>query len=430
MGLAERKHISFELILPEDTSIYLKTDPEKVEHILNNLLANALKFTPEGGRVVVRSEINNDTAELVVADSGPGISTDEQKIIFKRYHQGEEGQKNENGGYGIGLALCKEYTEFLGGRIWVESEPAQGASFFVHLPLDPVSEAELSTLVPMGVKSQEKNPRTLAKILSDQDKKAYLLVVEDNPDLLHQLTQILGSNYHVHTATNGEEAYQQLQAQPELYDLIISDVMMPLMDGFMLLNKTRAHPLLGFIPVLFLTAAGSVEDKLKALRLGVDAFITKPFELVELLTQVENLVKKQQERKKHRGRFLSNDELAENKANSSIDAEKTPSYDEAWLQELEDIVRKNLYRTDFKITDIAFELHLSERTLRNYIKSYTGRTPLSYLQKARLDQALQLIKEGKYKTLGEIAYAVGFKDAQYFSRLFKKEFGKVPNDYM
>jgi DNA-binding response OmpR family regulator len=258
--------------------------------------------------------------------------------------------------------------------------------------------------------------------------------VEDNAQIMSFLVEILGDDYQISTAVNGEEALAILEREPGI-DLIVSDVMMPVMDGFTLLQKTRSHPVWGFTPFLMITALSAEEGKIQALRLGVDAFVTKPFEVLELKTQIRNLLRNQELRKTY-----LNQNSGQEKALSLSEAEQTPdsgdeahpeeSYNEQWMSELQATVLEGMARFDFKVTDLAFQMHISERTLRNYLKAYTGLVPSEFLQKARLDRAYQLAKDKKYRTVAELAYAVGFKDAKHFSKLFSKEFGKSPTAYL
>lgn len=425
-GLAECKQQAYQLHLSSNDPIYLQVDAEKMASILNNLIGNAIKYTPEGGRIEVHSQVGEAEIALLVKDTGPGILQNEQTDIFKRYFQGQASDGMAEPGYGIGLALCKEYTELMGGTIRVESTPQQGTSFIVKLPKTAATAPPARSQAAFAAETAAAPQRPSSPTAAGKDKPN-ILIVEDNKQILQLLNELLASDYQVRLTTNGQKAFEALMAQPDLYDLVISDIMMPAMDGYALLQKTRAHPKLGFIPFLMLTALTSDDDKLKALRLGVDAFVTKPFETLELKTRIRRLTDKQQLRRAY---------IKEQSAIAKLD---TPSpaveaeperYDEAWLQKLEAIVRENLSRPEFKVTDLAFELHVSERTLRNYTKAYTGMPPSTYLQKARLDQALIYLREKKYKTVGEVAYTVGFKDTRYFSKLFKQTHGKAPSAYL
>jgi signal transduction histidine kinase/DNA-binding response OmpR family regulator len=413
-SLAHKKRQRYQLELTPEDGFYTTIDPKKAETVLNNLINNAIKYTPEGGHIIVQSKLNGSNIEVSVQDTGPGIEAEEQQEIFNRYYQGKASKGLAEPGYGIGLALCKEYIMLMEGRIWVESEPSKGATFKFVLPL--ISPTAQTVSSPESAQIANSPAATPEPAVSDPDKP-YILIAEDNAELRQLLVTILSDDYNILLAENGQQAYELLQAQPKRYSLVLSDIMMPILDGYGLLQKTRAHPQLGFIPFLMLTALSAEEDKIKALRLGVDAFLTKPFETLELKTRIQGLIENQKRRTTH-----STQEVA-----GKTDA-KVESYDEAWLQELEATVRENMGRTDYKVTDMAHDLLISERTLRNYIKAYTGLTPSAYLQKARLDQAYLYFKSKKYRTVAEVAYAVGFKNSKYFSKLFKKAYGISPSD--
>lgn len=434
-GLAEKKKIHYSLKNFPSGEIYVKTDPNKIEHVLNNLISNALKFTPYGGQIILRSDCTKESIEIVVADNGPGILPEDQENIFKRFYQGSQSKDISEPGYGIGLALCKEYIGLLKGKIWVESIPGEGASFFISIPLILAKKKEITLPTEVQAIAKSDSPRVLSDILALDHSKPNILVVEDNEDLLKKFQEILKEDFNVHTCTNGQVAYDTLCAKPLHFDLIISDVMMPIIDGFGLLQKVRQHPQLGFLPFLFVTSLSSNEDHLKALRLGVDAFITKPFSLIELKTRAKNLVNNQQKRKQFIRSSQSSFPDQAPTPGQAEERQKEPSfessslsYNEAWLKKLESIVERNLSRSEFKISEISDHLDISDRTLRNKTKEYTGLSPLAYLQKARLDKALFYIKNKRYKTVDEVAHAVGFKDTRYFSKLFKSEFGKNPSE--
>lgn len=431
---ARHKQLDYRLCIEPDAKTYLAIDTQKMERILHNLISNALKFTPAAGRILIRCTIREEEVQVVVADTGPGVPPEEQAQVFDRYFQGSAARQMAQPGYGIGLALCREYAQLMNGRLWVESLPGEGASFFLVFPRELTS-------VPVACPDEqptinEAQPRTLAQLLPTEGQRR-LLIVEDNAHVQEFLVEVLAGEYHISTAANGEEALAVLEREPDI-DLILSDVMMPVMDGYTLLQKTRSHPVWGFIPFLMLTALTAEEGKLQALRLGVDAFLTKPFEIVELKTQIRNLIRNQQLRKaflRQTAPASSQEKTLDTSAPvfSAISQEeqlKEESYDEHWMNELQEIVLKSMGKFEFKVSDLAFQLHISERTLRNYIKTYTGLAPSEFLQKARLDRAYQFAKDKKYRTIAEIAYAVGFKDAKHFSKLFTKEFGKSPAEFL
>lgn len=423
-GLAEQKNQEYQLNISSETQTYLVIDTKKTKHILNNIIGNAVKYTPENGRIQVSCDVQEKEVVVKVTDTGPGISPEEQENIFKRYYQGEHSMSVPQKGFGLGLALSHEYAQLMKGRIWVESTPGKGSSFFFAFPRVEASEVLLPDNQPAAYSLEEPSPaNTTPNNIPLPNTK--ILVVEDNPELSQMLFEILSEDYQVRLCGNGQEAFEVLREHPTDFSLIVSDIMMPISDGYSLLIQTRRHPQLGFIPFLFLSALNSDEDKLKGYRLGVDAYISKPFEIIELKTRIKNLLTNQQLRQE----FLSTRQNPGPGSEAKKESSVGDSYNEAWIKSLDEIVRKNLSNPDYKVSDMANQLHLAERTLRNYIKAYTGLTPKIYLQQARLDQAQLYINNRKYKTVSEVCYAVGFKDVRYFSKVFKQEFGKLPSDY-
>jgi len=432
-GLARSKHIDYKLesLTPED--LYLSIDPAKTERILSNLLCNALKFTPDVGRILVRSEVKEGVLEIVVSDTGPGILTEEQESIFERYQQGEAAQDAGNSGYGIGLALCKEYAHLLGGRIWVESILGKGSSFFFQIPASVVAPENmpLNTASSILKKTCEDIPRTLNNLMGDE-KMRHLLIVEDHPALLMFLEKSLQAEYRLSTATDGKKAWEILENDPSI-DLIISDAMMPFIDGFTLLQKARSNPKMGPIPFIMLTALTEEENSLKALRLGVDRFLTKPFNISELKSHISNIIAQL----KAREGFVALPSTAPDidtppepiQKESLTLKEHLTSFDEAWLIELENIVKENLHIAHFKVPELAGMMHISEKTLYNRLKAYAATSPSEYLRTVRLEQAMIHIKNRKYKTIREVSYAVGMKNPKYFTDAFKKQYGKSPSEF-
>jgi CheY-like chemotaxis protein/AraC-like DNA-binding protein len=431
-GLARQKQLDYRLELAPAEPTFLWVDVEKTERILVNLIGNALKFTPEVGRILVRSTSQDGQVEVVVSDTGPGIAEQEQELIFERYRQGSAAQGVAQPGYGIGLALSREYTELMDGRLWVESVPGAGASFFLQLPVQAAAPADIQA-------EQEAEeftgavpaPRTFAQV-NGQARRGHLLLVEDHPELLAYLQEVLSGEYELSTAANGQQAWEILQEDTSI-DLVVSDVMMPLMDGFTLLQQTRNHPDLGYMPFLLLTALASDADRLKALRLGVDSYLTKPFSLEELRVRLANLVGQQWARKGAvKAKVGALEQQGSTAVLSSQDTEDTAppeSYDDKWLCELEAVVREHLEHTYFKVPQMAEKMHVSERTLYTRLKDYTGLSPAEYLRKARLEVARQYLEERKCQTVKEVAYAVGMKDARHFSQLFRKEYGRSIQSY-
>lgn len=424
-GLAAKKQLAYRLDSSPLAPICLMADQQKIERILTNLISNAIKFTPEAGRILVQSRVDNQCAELIVSDTGPGIAPEEQETIFERYRQGTAALGQAHPGYGIGLALCREYALLMDAKLWVESLPGEGASFFLNIPVDIVKSKAPPTLNNGATLSpiQKRAPRTFSRLPTDQPPTGHILVVEDHPDLLEHLRDTLKTDYQISTATNGQEAWECLEADPTI-DLVLSDVMMPVMDGLTLLQKTRKHQQLGFIPFLILTALTAPDDQLKALRLGVDGYIAKPFSKEELNVRVANAIARQQNRKTS----LLTPSTPERRTSSSQAKEQPLAYDEKWLQELDSVTKSKLHNNNFKVPDLAHAMHISERTLYNRIQTYTGLSPSQYLRKARLEQAMIHLENRRYRTIKEVVHAVGMNNVRHFTILFKEEFGKLPKE--
>ncbi|TXB61315.1 response regulator transcription factor, partial [Phaeodactylibacter luteus] len=241
----------------------------------------------------------------------------------------------------------------------------------------------------------------------------------------------LGDAYKVTLAANGQQAWELLNGPAQDIDLVVSDVMMPLMDGFTLLQKARQHPQLGYTPFLLLTALSSADDELKALRLGVDAFVKKPYSKAELKARIENLLGQQQAGRAARMARTENVVAKTEDSPSLIAQEKRlEPYDERWMQELQQVIGERMHDPDFTVSMLAVVLHISDRTLFNRLKFYTGQTPSQYLRNARLDQAMVLLSKREYRTVKEVCHAVGLKDPRHFTILFKKRFGTVPTSYL
>jgi len=385
-------------------------DQEHFQKIANNLISNAFKFTPAQGRITVDLELNSNELSLKVSDNGPGIAIAEQAKVFERYFQGSLNENNANPGFGLGLSLCKQSAELLGGQLELESEPELGSTFTLSLPVrSQVLDDKPKVNNPVAYRSEPTS------------ELPHILVVEDNLDMLKSLSGMLNKNCQVSVAADGDIAWRLLQKHPSI-DLIISDVMMPKVSGFTLLSKVRQDKLLKAKPFLILSALGDQEDLQKALILGVDAYMVKPFEPQELKLRVRNLLDQQRLRQSFRAQIT-----AAPKKNRKGE-EDFLSFDEKWLRELETVIDENLNDSNLKVPDLADMLHLSERGLYNKVKLITGLSPAAYLRRIRLNRAKVLLLNRQYATVKEVAYAVGFSDLQNFRKQYKKEFGHAPSE--
>lgn len=438
-SLAESRHIDFSFDMAVDNDVVALLDQAKCRQILNNLLSNAFKFTPAGERVEATLSLNNGTIQLSVADTGPGIHPDDLPHVFNRYFQTTRPDKPAEGGTGIGLALCHEYAHLFGGKIEVKSMLGQGTTFRVWIPVKRTDNANIPDVAPqildLGLKSE---PAPIATPAASSDKaKPTILVVEDNPNLQAYIRVVLSEKYNVVSAENGQAALgvmsYELGVMPEQAgaqithnaslitpDLILSDLMMPVMDGLQLLEKLKSSDATWHIPVIMLTARAEARDKLKALRIGVDDYMTKPFDEEELLVRIENLLHNQ------KARQLAMPEVTEQ-------AETAPTMSEAdrvWLATFEGHVSKKLSDDTVSIPSLAHEFNMSESTLLRQLKRLSGLSPIQYLQEMRLDHARHLLENRSHDSVAKVAAGVGYNDTRSFSHAFKQRFGKLPSEFL
>lgn len=423
---ANQKQITLqcEYGLPEQSHFML--DRGKLTNILNNLLSNALKFTPAGGKIMVAVKAVGEQLQLQVSDSGQGIALSDQDNIFKRYYQAK-GSTASASGTGIGLAFVKELVQLMKGSITVQSQLGQGTSFTVQLPSQAVEPgaADISQGPSVGAtEALETNAEAdmAPQPTEDWKKNVTILLVEDNVGLQQFIELELGSHYHIIKAHNGADALELLRQRTEPglpVHLIISDIMMPVMDGFTFLEHLKKQPAWEKIPVIMLTARSGIADKLAAFRIGVDDYMAKPFDTAELMARVNNLLQRQYAR----AYFAQ----TEPPALPQETAGTTPD----WLLQLQQVIKTKLNnQTSFTIDDIAAELYISTRQLQRNIKTETGLTLNNYIKDIRLHQAMELLEQKKYVTVAEYSYAVGFNDPHYFSTIFADRFGKKPADYL
>ncbi|OIN57461.1 hybrid sensor histidine kinase/response regulator transcription factor [Arsenicibacter rosenii] len=403
-------------------SLWCLMDAEKVDTILKNLIANALRFTKSGGQITLFLTTDPDTIRISVQDTGMGIHPGDLPFIFERYYQSTRAEVPLQGGTGIGLAIAADFCRLWGGQLTVESAPGIGSTFTLTYPLQPVAAPILPTapealpvtsLQPAGADSH----RNKIRPVSANDR---ILIVEDNLDMAAYISSLLAPHYQTRTAANGQLAIDCLTncSPEELPQLIITDMMMPELDGLGLIGQLRSHPTLTTIPLMMLTARTDTTLRLKILELGVADFLTKPFVGHELLTRIENLLERSREQNAWQ---LATDDR-ESPARSKTEPEVN------WLITLEQHIQANLSDTDFRNSSLAELIHVSERQLYRLIKVNTGFTPNQFIQEIRLQSAREWLENGKVTTVKEACYAVGFQQVSYFSRIFQQRFGVYPSE--
>ena len=399
----------FTLTYEAHDELLVELDREKVASIISNLLGNAFRFTPPGHRVSLEVTDTGDELILSVEDEGCGIASEHLDRIFDRYYQVPEG--DVKGGTGIGLAIVQEYTHLLGGSLQVQSSPGQGTRFDVHLPRRVVIEDRQQTAVLETAKA--------ANIGSPTNRVAapHVLVVEDNRELQNLIHTLLGNRYRVSLADDGLQALDLLKSTP--VDLVLSDVMMPNMNGLELLEQLRADDATRHLPVVLLTARADLDTRRSALRLGIDDYLVKPFSSSQLLTTLAHLLTRQVQNDNPNGQPSQDTSV---QAMSAADAE--------WLTAFEVYLRKRHRRETLTVARMAHQFAMSESTLLRQLKRLTGLSPAKYLKELRLVEAKQLLdQEGDSLSIKALASRVGYDSAKSFTRSFKQRFGVTPSEY-
>lgn len=405
--------LDFDFEPEKNTSVLL--DIEKFEKILNNLILNALKHAGPEGKVQLSIKQEKNTFSFAVMDTGKGISPEDMEHIFDRYYQTEQSEISNQGGTGIGLTLAKEYAVLFGGNISVESKPEEGSIFTLLIPLK-LSESTIEEK-PVNIDQEVRKvpvDMNIAGLKSGNDKPV-ILIVEDNHEMGRYLKDKLNKYYDSITVPDGVEALKLLKIRK--FDLIISDVMMPNMDGFEFREKVRQNRQWKQYPFIMLTARMLEEDRIAGFRLGIDDYITKPFSLNELLARIHNLILN----KKERDRWWK-----ENSAGS--EKEELLSIEEQFLKKAEIFVLNNIDDPKLNAESLSAHLNYSKRQVERLLKKYSGFTPSAFIREVRLQKAYKLIEQRQFATIKEVCYDVGFDNPASFSTLFKMRFGSNPSE--
>ncbi|MDW7695770.1 two-component regulator propeller domain-containing protein [Flammeovirgaceae bacterium SG7u.111] len=451
---ASQKKIDFEVIFNnEQTQLWF--DRDKMEIVMYNLLSNALKFTPEGGKIELcvaefakealqeeeQKRYKNGYVEIVVADSGVGIPADQLENIFDRFYQTEKDTKRRRLGLGVGLEITKKFVELHSGVIQVDSVEAQegkpgNTKFTIRIPRgkehltdtqiihDFQSSEDISLYTKSFDVDDKSQPSHREPAQSGQNteveggnEKYTVLIVEDNEQVRSLLVELFSSEYEVVEAPNGKVGFEKaLEGTPEL---IISDVMMPEMDGMELCRKIKTDQRTSHIPVILLTARTAVTFQIKGFETGADDYVTKPFSSNLLKARTRNLIDQR----------IALREQTGNTFKLVPEDVSVTSVDEAFLNKTIDYINKNISESDLSVESIANEVGMSRVHLYRKIKALTNLTPVGFIKKIRLEYAAQLLKTGKL-SISEVRYSVGYQHADYFREQFKEYFGQTPTKYM
>lgn len=400
--MADEKSISFQLDTNGMDELYMYFDRDKIHKVLNNLLSNAFKFTPESGNIILEIEKQNDKGrgyiQVKVIDTGVGISEEDLPHVFERFYQAKKNMGSHISGSGIGLHLIKEYVELHGGYVSVESILGAGSTFCITVPVDLHPEASPVPHLPAD------------------EIKPLLLIVEDNKEFRLFLREQLSEWYNIIDAPDGEEGERMAVKQNP--DLIISDIMMPNVDGIELCHRIKTNLQTSHIPVILLTARASDESKTMGYEAGADSYISKPFSVDVLLTRVRKLIEQQKKRQE-----TFHKEIVVTPGNITI-----TSLDEQLVQKALECVERNMDNTEYSVEELSTDLAMNRATLYRKLQGITGQTPKDFIRSIRLKRAAQLLKDTDL-SISEIADHVGFSTPRYFAKLFKETFGVLPSQY-
>ncbi len=406
---AELKNIK--LITEIPLEIYAEFDLEVIEKVMCNLLSNAFKYTNEYGTITVSVKLEDAKICIKVSDTGRGIPENELPYLFNRFYNVSNSKRiSENEGTGIGLALSKELIQLHNGQINVYSHENQGTVFFVTIPqFHLIIDRELyaKSIKPIGVKLDP---------FQNHNKEKTVLVVEDNPDLLDVISDIIGKAYNVATAFNGKEGLVQAKAHPP--DIIVSDILMPVMDGMQMCMEMKKNVSTSHIPIILLTALDSQETTLKCFDIGADAYITKPFNEFLLLSQIKNLIDSRERLKSAYYPSVFEKDLFKTK----------DIRDKEFINKCVESIYENIENESFNLDDLGTKMNISRSSLYRKLRGISNLKPVDFIKKVRLNYAAKLLLT-KNIPVNEIAWRSGFVDPKYFSKCFFQEFRCYPKNY-
>lgn len=436
-SLSESKDITLKLN-SEKEFIELYFDKEKMMKILTNILSNAFKFTPEEGTITVAVKEVNSILQIRIKDTGIGIPPEELPRLFDRFYQVDSTHTREYEGTGIGLALTKELAELHHGTIKVQSEQKESGSwteFILEFPLgkNHLNKEEIVQDTP-EISKTEPIPELVVSLdqlkdnidnKNESEEKTIILVVEDNYDMREYIKDSLNKKeYQIEEAVNGEQGARK--AEKIIPDLIISDLMMPKMDGNQLVELLKNNEKTSHIPIILLTAKAGQENKLEGLETGADDYLTKPFDIKELQVRVKNLISIRKKLQEKYSRFSEPAVKPDQKEIIKENIQKLKSIDEKFLLKVGDIIEKHIAEEGFNVEDFCDEVGMSRNQVHRKLKALTGKSASLYIRTVKLNKAKRLIVE-QTATISEIAYSLGFSSPAYFTKCFREEFGYPPS---
>ncbi len=440
--LATQQRFNYNFIT-ESTSLKMDFDTDKIDKVLVNILSNAFKNTGDQGNITLKikrnkktelkdnwsnysigEELHSEFVEISITDSGLGISSENLPKIFERFFQIKYNKQVKASGTGIGLSLTTNYINIHNGQLLVSSLKGVGTTFYIYLPIhQPNTFNELPSAI-LDIKSFDYNSETnnynAPEVKNDKiidNQESLILIAEDNPDLLEFLEDSISNHFRIAKSKNGKEALSlAMSLHP---DLIISDIIMPEMDGIELCKRIKQDIRTSHIPVVLLTALSTVQNKISGMQSGADAYVPKPFNEEFLISQIDNLLNS---RKTLRSLFASKQEEWDEGVNIL-------NIDKKLIEKAIHTVENNISNYDFTVEDFAKSLNLSRTHLHRKLKSLTNQSATEFIRNIRLKHAIVLMKSGDYR-INEIGFAVGFNSHNYFTKAFKRQYGKSPRDFV
>lgn len=424
---ASDKHIDFRFVNDmQDRMAWV--DKEKADTIIYNLLSNAFKFTPAGKSITLRTAEKDEYIVIEVKDTGIGIPKDKRSVLFQRFASHNEiNASEEKTGTGIGLNLVKELVDLQQGFIEVESELGEGSTFSVLLLRDKEHFGTEANIIVDDVNAVQEEPEE-TEVLTDEEMSAdesrkSILIVDDNHDMRAFLQSILAGEYTIWQAADGEEAFRM--AKQHRLDIVVTDLMMPNVDGLELTENLKTDMSTSHIPVILLTAKSAIESRLQALEYGADDYITKPFSPEYLLARIDNIIR---QRKRLQETYRAS--IMEPQLHPDIpsDEPQTLSPNDVFLQKLNRFMMENMDNNELSVDDLVKEMALGRTVFFNKLKGLTGLSPVEYIRDVRIKRAAELLLDGRYN-ITEVTYMVGLNDSRYFAKCFKTAYGVTPTEY-
>ena len=442
--MAEHQKVTLSLEKPKAEGMAW-FDADKMDKIIYNLLSNAIKYNKVGGKIDVSLSLSKEQAVITIADNGIGMSKEKMKHLYTRFFDGDYRKQNMPG-TGIGLSLTHDLVKLHHGDIQCESQEGKGTTFTITLPIrksayapDEIDNSDKPNAVNQEAIRQASQETEQESQPASEDKPklapvrqsifirknaSKILVVEDNEELLALMLQVLSKNYHVFTAKNGKQAMNIIMK--EELDLVVSDVMMPIMDGIELTKQLKSDKSFWQLPIILLTAKNKEEDKTEAYAVGADAYITKPFKFDELEVRINALLAN---RKKMIEKIQAEVSLQTSTENETQAALHLSNPDQAFITRATEVVMQHLADGDYNRESFAKDMAMGESTLYNKVKATTGQTVIAFITSIRLKEAQRIIQSNPNILISDVATQVGFNTPKYFSKCFKKEFDIFPKEY-